>query len=262
MYQDGDNDPPPESQQLLVNNQHLQNVSNLGENIEGRMGQMGCGFKTVFAVAACAVITCAVLSFLTSLATLEFPSMVDDIFLCLFGFLILIYNNPCRIPIFSQYQGFIRTYVRFLSRVSGQAIFFLFLGAMCVTALWPSKEYSGASVLEIVGVSCGLFVLLVALIGGAIALAKSTKLEKVREAVRQQYKGSYQEAFHAYCNPNPSVGGIGQGEFVRMSAENSGTQWASGDELSLIFNSLCDYQSDVVREHEFARWMTGAWTVV
>eukprot|EP01067_Filipodium_phascolosomae_P000339 Filipodium_phascolosomae@DN1269_c0_g1_i2.p1 len=133
---------------------------------------------------------------------------------------------------------------------------------MCITALWPTGSFVGADLFVFIGITCGLFVILVGLIGGAIALNKSTKLEKVREGVRQKFKGSYQDAFNQFVSENSIIGGIGQGEFVRMSSDCANIEWQSGDELSLIFNALCDFQSDVIREHEFARWMTGAWTIV
>eukprot|EP00916_Digyalum_oweni_P014754 GHVL01024148.1.p1 GENE.GHVL01024148.1~~GHVL01024148.1.p1 ORF type:complete len:263 (+),score=31.05 GHVL01024148.1:46-834(+) len=250
-----------EQQGLLAPNSQAQTIATFGDNVEGKMGQMGCGFRTVFAAAAVCTISCAVIGGLTSIASFELPSLVDEIFLGVFGLIILAYNNPCRLQVFHKYQGFVRTYARFLSRVSGQAVFFLFLGAMCITSLWPRGQFTGANLLIFIGLACGLFIVLVAIVGMAIATSKSLKLERVREALQRSYHTNFHQAFQTYCGP-PQLGGIGQGDFLRMSSENGGVTWANGDELSLVFNTLCEYQSDVIREHEFSRWMAGSWTMV
>eukprot|EP00382_Lankesteria_abbotti_P002519 CAMPEP_0113846722 /NCGR_PEP_ID=MMETSP0372-20130328/1466_1 /TAXON_ID=340204 /ORGANISM="Lankesteria abbotti" /LENGTH=280 /DNA_ID=CAMNT_0000815899 /DNA_START=80 /DNA_END=919 /DNA_ORIENTATION=- /assembly_acc=CAM_ASM_000359 len=229
-----------------------------GAKIEATLMRLNCKHQTLFFVASWGVILASSLDILGSILRLQLPNLINAIFLLLFGFVTSILDIPGSPRWAARYRQLVRKYIRFLTRLTGKSLWFLYLGSIIAVTVWPSRYGAHGNVLLVfVAVGTSLLVVGVAIIGLFIAFRKSLRLERVRKALQVMYKGNSPEVYRKYAITDPSHG-MQFEEFNRMCADHSQgkLQFDIGD-LGIIYNALDEHQKSAINEREFSEWMAG-----
>jgi len=207
------------------------------------MGQrkFAMGWKLAFFIGACCAIAAGVVGVI-DLALLAFApfDLVNEIYLLIFGLMMLIIDFPVPHPKASEYKLTIYKYFLFMTRFTGRGIWYLFLGTMIVASLWD------LAISPFLGFILGGYVVLLGCASIFYGVSKSMKLERVRSAMLK--RGN---AFEL-CPPN----GLSPGGFNDMSNSTSGIRF-SDEELHYIFDGLSFTvrADDVVSKEEFCEWV-------
>merc|ERR1719262_816344 len=131
----------------------------------------------------------------------------------------------------------IRKYIKFLTRLTGRGVFFVFLGTMTFATLWENQiSYFFAVIL-------GFFVFGIGVFSATFGFVKSRKLEKVRVQVSQNKDtGKLEALYKNFAKTAPQLG-LMRNEFNDMSQQLKGITF-DPDELYYIFNALSSGPSD------------------
>eukprot|EP00921_Rhytidocystis_pertsovi_P017408 GHVQ01027390.1.p1 GENE.GHVQ01027390.1~~GHVQ01027390.1.p1 ORF type:complete len:280 (+),score=33.48 GHVQ01027390.1:600-1439(+) len=256
----------PESQTLLPNIRYPQiptSASHLadqmesgGAKVEETLSRFNCKYQTLFFGAGLAVLFGAVLGFIGSFLHLQPANSVNSLFMILFGIIMMILDVPGSPRWAGRYRQLCRKYSRFLTRLTGKSLWFLFLGSMTACNLWPTKKGYGGLVLVAIIVS--LFVVGVSVIGLLIAVRKSLRLEKVRKAVQQSCKGAFLEVYRKYAMTDFQHG-MQFEEFNRMCADHTfGKLQFDVTDLGIVYNALDENQKSAINEREYTDWLGGS----
>ncbi|EPR62813.1 putative COPI associated protein [Toxoplasma gondii TgCatPRC2] len=229
-----------------------------GARVEETLVRLNCKYQTLFFCAGMAAVTAGVIGGLTSLLTLQLACLVNSTFLLVFGFVMMLLDVPGAPRWAGRYRSSIRKYFRFLTRLTGKALWLLFLGSMTAVTLWPSNRQAHALLFFTICLS--FFVSSVAIVGLLIAIRKSLRLEKVRKAILMSCKGAYIDVYRKYAMTDPQHG-MQFEEFNRLCADVTGGRLQFDiTDLGIIYNALDDHQKSAINEREFSEWMTGSMT--
>lgn len=231
-----------------------------GAKVEETLSRFNCKYQTLFFGAGLGVLFGAIVALIGSLLHLQPANIINSVFLTFFGIIMMILDVPGSPRWAGRYRQLCRKYCRFLTRLTGKSLWFLFLGSLTACNLWPSKR--GADVLIFVAITLSLFVAAVSIIGLLIAVRKSLRLEKVRKAVQQSCKGVYVEVYRKYAMTDPQHG-MQFEEFNRMCADHTfGKLQLDVTDLGIIYNALDEHQKSAINEREYTEWLAGTMTYV
>lgn len=245
--------------------QHQMMGGGMGQPMTGPPGGGGMGnmmeqakkfpmtWKLAFFVAACCVTFAGALGTLAFAFTkLEPFGLLDQIYLLLFGLLMLVIDWPVQLcpgakERVEQGKLVIYKYLLFMTRFSGRGVWYLFLGCMSFGSLWDNN------ISPFLGFFIGGYV--VALGGASIyfGVIKSLKLEKVRKAVQGSGRGNM------LC----PQGGLTGPMFNELAHGISG-QTFSEEEQEYVLHAMSFTVKDHpnITQEEFMHWQTGRMTLM
>jgi len=190
-----------------------------------------------FAAAIC-VILGGVIGTLDLLFTTFAPlDLIDEIYLLGFGLIMFVLDAPLNFKFLMEVKAAVHKYSKFLTRLMGRGIWYIFLGTMTFATLWENQiSYFFAVIL-------GFFVFGIGVFSATFGFVKSRKLEKVRVQVSQNRDtGKLEALYKNFAKTAPSLG-LMRSEFNDMSQQLKGITF-DPDELSYIFNALSSGPSD------------------
>eukprot|EP00923_Selenidium_pygospionis_P008702 GHVN01014835.1.p1 GENE.GHVN01014835.1~~GHVN01014835.1.p1 ORF type:complete len:238 (-),score=28.25 GHVN01014835.1:199-912(-) len=233
-----------------------------GLKIEETLSRLNCRYQSLFFIASIGTVMASFVGVLTSLLYFEMANMVNCVFLCVFGLTMMVIDIPGCPRWASRYRQVVRKYFRFLTRLTGKSLWFLYLGCLVAVSLWPSEHLSRDMGMVFFALSLSLFIVTVAFIGLLISIKKSLVLEKVRQALRAQFRGDALEAYRKWALTEPSHG-MQFEEFNRMASEVTANRICFDvTDLGIIYNALDEHQKSAINEKEFSDWYQGMLTYV
>eukprot|EP00914_Ancora_sagittata_P017710 GHVO01034798.1.p1 GENE.GHVO01034798.1~~GHVO01034798.1.p1 ORF type:complete len:252 (+),score=21.63 GHVO01034798.1:66-821(+) len=228
-----------------------------GAKIEEALARLNLKYQSLFFVAACCVEIASIVALISSFFFFELANFVNSSFLLFFGFTMMLLDLPGSPRWAGRYRYMIRKYSRFLTRLSGKALWFLYLGCLVAVSLWPGSRAQSGMGFMVTAVCTSIFVVFVAVLGLFIAFRKSLRLEKVRKALQVSYRGNSPEVYRKYAITDPSHG-MQYEEFNRVCSDGTqGKIQFDVFELAIIFNALDEHQKSAINEREFTEWMAG-----
>eukprot|EP01066_Platyproteum_vivax_P020673 Platyproteum_vivax@DN8601_c0_g1_i1.p1 len=231
-----------------------------GQKIEDTLSRLNCKYQTLFFLAAIGVVFASIIGVFTSLVFFEVANCINCAFLCLFGFVMMILDIPGTPRWAGRYRLLVRKYARLLTRLTGKAMAFLYLGSLVAVSLWPRRASGSRMMLIFLALITSFFVVSVSVIGLLIALRKSLRLEKVRKAIQNQYRHNIADVFRKFAVTDPTHG-LQYEEFNRMVTDHTqGRIQFDISDLGIIYNALDEHQKSAINEREFAEWMHGLMT--
>lgn len=253
--------PPVRYPSIPTSANHIaEQMESGGAKIEETLSRLNCKYQTLFFCAGLAVLLAGIVGLIGSLFTFELANLVDSFFLVIFGLIMMILDVPGSPRWAGRYRSLCRKYVRFLTRLTGKALWFLFLGCMTACNLWPTEKARGGLLFFAVFIS--FFIILVSVMGLLIAVRKSVRLEKIRKAVIMGSKGIVVDAYRKYAMTDP-LHGMQFEEFNRMCADHtSGKLQFDITDLGIIYNALDEHQKSAINEREFCEWASGSMTYI
>eukprot|EP00920_Eleutheroschizon_duboscqi_P035911 GHVT01086878.1.p1 GENE.GHVT01086878.1~~GHVT01086878.1.p1 ORF type:complete len:273 (-),score=42.41 GHVT01086878.1:1015-1833(-) len=229
-----------------------------GARLEETLSRLNCRYQTLFFTAGMAVVLGAAASCIGSLLTFQLANVVVSTFLCIFGVIMMTLDIPGSPRWAGRYRSLIRKYIRFLTRLTGKGLWFLFLGCMSACSMWPTRKGFGGLLFAAVCIS--FFVIGVAVVGLLIAVRKSLRLERVRKAVQASCRGAFMDVYRKYAMTDPQHG-MQFEELNRMCADHtSGKLQFDVTDLGIIYNALDEHQKSAINEREFVEWIAGTMT--
>eukprot|EP01056_Protomagalhaensia_sp_Gyna25_P001316 Protomagalhaensia_sp_Gyna_25__1315@NODE_165_length_4702_cov_205_856959_g128_i0_p3_GENE_NODE_165_length_4702_cov_205_856959_g128_i0NODE_165_length_4702_cov_205_856959_g128_i0_p3_ORF_typecomplete_len275_score20_70COPI_assoc/PF08507_10/9_8e06DUF3278/PF11683_8/6_1e02DUF3278/PF11683_8/0_16UPF0139/PF03669_13/0_25UPF0139/PF03669_13/2_6e03DUF2304/PF10066_9/9_6e02DUF2304/PF10066_9/0_13DUF2304/PF10066_9/1_2e04SdpI/PF13630_6/1_4SdpI/PF13630_6/1_3e02DUF485/PF04341_12/2_1e03DUF485/PF04341_12/0_12_NODE_165_le len=272
MY-DTDYTPNPaaeQQQELLIQGRFQQPPTSVGHladrmeaggaRVEETLSRLNCKYTTLFFIAGWVTILTSIVSFLNAVANLSLVGIVQSVFLQVFGFIMMVLDIPGAPEWASRYRTLVRRHIRFLTRLTGKSIWFLYLGSMIAVCMWPTHNSRRSGFFMFFGLCMSFFVIAVSVIGLSIALRKSLRLEKIRKQVQNSYKGNASEVYRKYAITDPTHG-MQFGEMNRLCADYSqGRFQFDVVDLAIIYNALDDHQKSAINEREFTEWVSGTMT--
>eukprot|EP01053_Blabericola_migrator_P007402 Blabericola_migrator_1__7401@NODE_376_length_9223_cov_129_221276_g300_i0_p5_GENE_NODE_376_length_9223_cov_129_221276_g300_i0NODE_376_length_9223_cov_129_221276_g300_i0_p5_ORF_typecomplete_len275_score30_95COPI_assoc/PF08507_10/2_4e05DUF2304/PF10066_9/1_2e03DUF2304/PF10066_9/0_0079KaiB/PF07689_12/3_4e03KaiB/PF07689_12/0_32DUF3278/PF11683_8/1_1e02DUF3278/PF11683_8/0_28UPF0139/PF03669_13/0_13UPF0139/PF03669_13/1_6e03AA_permease_2/PF13520_6/1_9SLATT_5/PF18160_1/64SLATT_5/PF18160_1/1_5DUF485/PF04341_ len=231
-----------------------------GAKIEETLSRLNCKYTTLFFIAGWVTILASIVSFLNAVTQLSLVGIVQSIFLQVFGFIMMVLDIPGAPEWASRYRTLVRRHIRFLTRLTGKSVWFLYLGCMIAVCLWPSYSTKRSGFFMFFGLCMSMFVICVSIIGLSIAIRKSLRLEKIRKQVRNSYKGNSSEVYRKYAITDPTHG-MQFAELNRLCADYSqGRCQFDVIDLAIVYNALDDHQKSAINEREFCEWVDGPMT--
>lgn len=231
-----------------------------GAQIEETLSRLNCRYSSLFFLAGWAVVIAGIMSCFMSLLGLQLATFVNSIFLTGFGIAALLLDIPGSPRWAGPHRRSVRKYARFLTRMTGKSLWFLYLGCMVAVCAWPSSHHynnatkRGSGLQLILAILLSSFVVIVALIGLFVALRKSLRLERIRKHVQANYSGNWGEVYRKYAINDPAHG-MQYEEFNRLASDFSGGRVLFDlADLNLIFSALDDHQKAAINELEFGVW--------
>lgn len=233
-----------------------------GLKIEETLSRLNCKYQTLFFLAALGTVFSSVIGIFSSLLYFEIANAINCVFLCGFGIIMMILDIPGSPRWAGRYRQVVRKYMRFLTRLTGKALWFLYLGCLVVVSLWPTRGLKNDMMMIFFALATSFFIVSVAAIGLLIAVRKSLLLEKVRKALQQQFRDSGPEVYRKWAITEPSHG-MQFEEFNRMAADiTHGHMQFDVTDLGIIYNALDEHQKSAINEREFCEWFQGMLTYV
>lgn len=187
----------------------------------------------------------------TTFAPLDF---LDEVYLLFFGFIMFVNDAPLKVSVILEVKEAIKKYCKFLTRLTGRGVWFIFLGTMTFATLWEN------SISYFLAVVLGFFVFGVGLFSAVWGYLKSRKLERVRFMVfEEKQKGGLKKLYDEFARTNPQMGLTSQ-EFNDMSSGRKGISFDK-DELAAIFNALINEpRREQISFDDMSDWSSGSMT--
>jgi len=164
----------------------------------------------------------------TTIAPLDF---LDEIYLMVFGGIMFVLDAPLHFKGILEVKQYIFKYSRFLTRLTGRGLWYIFLGTMTFATLWEN------SISYFLAVVLGLFVFGVGVFSTTFGYVKSRKLERVRVVLAENHRnGKLPSLYQSFAKSSPQ-GGLTKQECNDLAQQMKGISFDQ-DELSCIFNAL------------------------
>jgi hypothetical protein len=204
--------------------------------------------------AACCVMVGGIIGTLDLLFTTFAPiDLLDEMYLVIFGAVMFVLDAPLNFKLLISFKQDIHKYCRFLTRLTGRGVWYIFMGTTTFASLWEN------SISKFLAVVLGLFVFGVGVASTTIGVVKSRKLEKVRLSVYQQKQsGGLGKLFQDHARNSPTMG-LTQQEFNEMCSVLKGVGF-SPDELAAIFNALTSGRVEYLSQQDLSDWTVGSIT--
>jgi hypothetical protein len=215
----------------------------------GGAKKFNMSWKLGFFVAGCCTAGAGIIGVLNLALTTFAPfDLINELYLMLFGVLMLVIDFPVPHPKVQSTKLTIYKYLLFMTRFTGRGIWYMFLGTMIFASLWD------LGICPFLGFILGGYVVILGGVSIFYGVQKSIKLEQVRKAVQQ--RGSSTEHL---CPP----GGLAPGQFNEMANSLKGVKF-SEEELGYIVNALSfTVKADnLISKDEFIEWTKGRMTVL
>jgi hypothetical protein len=237
------NAPGPENQSLMGGG---------GGRPAPRSGKMNTAKMNLWwFAAAIAVMAGGVIGTLDLLFTTFAPlDLIDEIYLLGFGLIMFVIDAPLNFKFLIEVKSGVHKYCKFLTRLMGRGIWYIFLGTMTFATLWENN------ISPFLAVILGFFVFGIGVFSATFGFVKSRKLDKVRFAVAQNRdSGKLDSLYNNFAKTAPQLG-LMRAEFNEMAQGLKGITF-DADELYYIFNALSTGPSD--REDNINRDALEAW---
>lgn len=183
-------------------------------------------------IAACCVFGAGLIGTLDLVFTTFEPiDVVDEMYLCMFGGIMMVLDAPVPMKQIQEVQGFISKYAMFLTRLVGRGMWYTFLGTMTFATLAEN------SISIFLAVVLGFYVVLVGLISTVYGLVKSRKLERVRYKLFQCAKSKELGNLYERFAKTDQERGLTTQEFNNLASQVTELNFDK-DELACIFNAL------------------------
>jgi len=230
-----------------------------GAKIEEALNRINCKYQTLFFISAWGITLASILAMVNSVITIAPASFLSAGFQFFFGTIMLIIDIPGTPRWAAKHRSIARKHARFLSRLTGKSLFFLYLSTMVSLTLWPNTRNTHRWGLMLMSSFCtSSFVFFVALIGLFIAMRKSLRLERIRKNLNNHFRGNQHELYRKYAVTDPAHG-IQMEEFNRMACDYSQGQVTFNlVDLAIIFNALDNHQKNSINEREFVEWLSSS----
>lgn len=188
--------------------------------------------------AACCVMAGGLIGTLDLLFTTFAPlDLIDEIYLLGFGAIMFVLDAPLNFKFLMEVKTAVHKYCKFLTRLMGRGIWYVFLGTMTFATLWENN------ISPFLAVILGFFVFGIGVFSATFGFVKSRKLEKVRVQVSQNKDSGKLEALYKnFAKTAPQLG-LMRAEFKDMAQQLKGTNF-DDDELYYIFNALSNGPTD------------------
>lgn len=210
--------------------------------------------------ASCSVVLGAFLGALACLSSFELVDSLQMWYLVLFGLILATLDTPVmgHVSIIPAMRGHIGRYIHLLTRMIGKSAVFMFLGCALFSAMWANVE---SVLLKVMAVLLGLFIVSVGLISGALALLKSTQLNKVRQHFQGDGEAvghnALSQAYERHARLHSQLG-MTPHEFNQMANETKGISF-DGSDLYLVFNALASSpKRDAISLTDLHAWVKGS----
>jgi len=231
-----------------------------GAKIEETLNRMNCKYQTLFFLSAWGITLASILAMGNAIMTLQVASLITASFQLCFGMMMILIDIPGSPRWAARHRAVVRKHCRFLSRLSGKSLFFLYLSSMVALTLWPSNRNVRWGVLLFSSLLTSSFVFFVATVGLFISMRKTLRLERIRKSLNNHFRGNGHELYRKYAITDPSHG-IQFEEFNRLCSDYSQAQLTFDMvDLAIIFNALDNHQKSAVNEREFVEWLAGSIT--
>jgi len=215
------------------------------EALEKAGKKFGGMWKMLFFVAAVCVIVAGVMSILSGIINLISPfDFINYAYLTAFGLMMLVIDFPIEHLVIRNVKMAIFHYALFMCRFVGRGIWYLFLSAMTVGALWDNE------VSPFLGFFLGGYIFFLAIYCIVYGVNLSKKLERVRSKVLEQGP----EQWGAYIPPS----GMTKEQFRQLASSLTGINFTD-EELTYIVNAFSFEvrADDVISREEFDEWARG-----
>lgn len=223
-------------------------------NNQGGRGGKALKMDLWWFAAACCVMFSGVIGTFDLLFTTFAPiDLIDELYLVIFGTVMFVLDAPLNFKLLISFKQDIHKYCKFLTRLTGRGVWYIFMGTMTFATLWEN------SISYFLAVVLGFFVFGVGVASTTIGVVKSRKLEKVRLNVYQhKQKGGLAQLFQQHARSSPTMG-LTQQEFNDMCQTLRGLSF-SPDELAAIFNALTSLRVEYLSQQDLSDWTVGSIT--
>lgn len=194
---------------------------------DGRISSYQMGL--LWFAAACCVMLGGIIGTLSLVFTEFKPAdILDEVYLILFGTAMGVFDFPISFSFVILHRFYINKYARFLTRLTGRGVFFIFLGTMTFASLWNNSiSYFLALVL-------GFFVVGVGIFSALLGFSKSRRLERIRKKIVGP-PNLLEEKYKRFAVSSQE--GLSQQEFKELALDVDQLVLEEGD-LKLVFNAL------------------------
>lgn len=188
--------------------------------------------------AACCVMVGGFIGTLDLLFTTFAPlDLIDEIYLLGFGSIMFVLDAPLNFKFLMEVKTAVHKYCKFLTRLMGRGIWYIFLGTMTFATLWENN------ISPFLAIILGFFVFGIGVFSATFGFVKSRKLDKVRVQVSQNREtGKLEALYKNFARTAPQLG-LMRAEFNDMSQQLKGITF-DPDELYYIFNALSSGPAD------------------
>lgn len=207
-------------------------------------------WKGLFFLAGCGVLAGGVLGILGGIQAFLSPfSMCNQIFLCLFGLIMLVIDCPFDFRGLQELKFSVWRYCLFMTRFTGRGIWYLYLATLIWSSLYnlDLEPFLGFLLAGFIGALGGMSIF--------YGLQKSFKLENCRQSL----VNIGVEEWMRLCPQR----GLSLAEFNDITRRVAQTDFSS-EELQYISSALShSIRSDeIISRDEFRSWVTGSMTVM
>lgn len=227
--------------------------ANAAQQIQARMRNKS--IDMLWFVAAIAVILGSFFGALDLLLTTFAPlDFLDEVYLLFFGLIMFVNDAPLNMKFILEVKEAIKKYCKFLTRLTGRGLFFIFLGTMTFATLWENN------ISPFLAVILGFFIFGVGCFSTVYGFLKSRKLERVRFQVFQnKQNGKLKQLYDNFAKTAPQMGMMKQ-EFNDLSSQLKGVSFDQ-DELLAIYNALVNRPgSEHLSFDDISDWCSGSMT--
>lgn len=138
-----------------------------GAKIEETLQRLNCTQQNLSFITGWVVILTSICLFFSSLTRFAPLGLAGSIFLLVFGFLLMVIDVPGNPRWASRYRQMISHQAKFLTRITGKAVFTFYLGSMILYFAWPNGK-TRAGVSSAIGIMIGFSVMAVGVLGFVI----------------------------------------------------------------------------------------------
>lgn len=212
--------------------------------------KFGGFWKLLFFLGAAATLGAGVSGVLGAVMTMLSPfSFCNQIYLCIFGLIMLVIDFPLEWPIVVEVKYSIFRYLLFMTRFTGRGFWYLYLATM----IWASLFNLGLN--PLLGFILAIYVGAVGICSILFGLSKSLKLEGARKKICAQ---GGQAVFNMV-----GQGGMSLGAFNEMCKRYAETSFTA-EELGYIAGALSFTvrADDMISQEEFRAWTQGRMTIL
>jgi len=208
--------------------------------------------NTVWFISACCVFAGGLIGAIdllfTAIAPLDFLS---EFYLMFFGGIMFVLDAPLHFKLILEVKQYISKYARFLTRLTGRGIWYIFLGTMTFATLWEN------SISYFLAVVLGIFVFAVGAFSTVFGYVKSRKLERVRVVVADHHRNNKLSNLYNDHAKTAKQSGLVKQEFNSMCSQVKGVTF-DNDELSCIFSALVNGpRIDNLSMQDLTEWAGG-----
>jgi len=202
------------------------------------------GWNIAFFVAACMVIATSVLTMLELLVEFAPFQFISQVYLALFGLLMMILDWPFQQDRIRPYKMHIYKFLLFMTRFVGRGVWYIFLGTMVFASLWD------LDVSPFLGIVLGGYIIILGFASAGYGIKLSMKLDKVRMIIKRDQR--YSDPTHV-CPKS----GISPEQLVTQIVAVAGQEFSfTPEELNYVCCGLNHHPEhpEVISFNDYCYW--------